>query len=109
MYSLEALFVDIDNFCQNFEPQWHQRLLTDGGKQRQRARSLCLSEVMTILVAFHQQQYHNFKHYYLEHVSVYWRGEFPQLTSYHLLPSSPTPPQNCIPRYTGFAVRVSHR
>jgi hypothetical protein len=83
MYSLEALFVDIDDFCQKFEPEWYQRLLNDGGKQRQRARSLGLSEVMTILVAFHQQQYRNFKHYYQEHVSVYWRGEFPQLTSYH--------------------------
>jgi transposase len=82
MYSLEALFYDIDNFCQNFEPQWQKRLLTVSGKQRQRTRSLCLSEVMTILVAFHQQQYRNFKHYYLKHVSMYWRSEFPQLTSY---------------------------
>ncbi|MEP0750582.1 hypothetical protein NC994_27080 [Trichocoleus sp. AS-A1] len=33
-------------------------------KTRKRERSLCLSAVMTILVAFHQNHYRNFKHYY---------------------------------------------
>jgi len=51
-------------------------------KTRKRERSLCLSEVMTILVAFHQNHYRNFKHYYLDHVCVYWRTEFPGLPSY---------------------------
>jgi transposase len=37
---------------------------------------------MTILVAFHQNHYRNFKHYYLDHVCVYWRTEFPGLPSY---------------------------
>lgn len=43
---------------------------------------LSLSEIMTILVAFHQNHYRNFKHYYLDFVSVYWRDAFPQLPSY---------------------------
>jgi transposase len=37
---------------------------------------------MTILVAFHQNHYRNFKHYYMDHVQVYWREEFPTLPSY---------------------------
>lgn len=82
MSSLDALFCQIDDFCQKFEPQWQRRLLMHGLKTRKRERSLCLSEVMTILVAFHQNHYRNFKHYYLDHVCVYWRTEFPGLPSY---------------------------
>jgi hypothetical protein len=40
------------------------------------------SEIMTILVHFHQAQYRTFKAYYTEHVAVHLRGEFPKLVSY---------------------------
>jgi len=82
MSSLEVLFCEIDDFCTYFEPQWHSQLLGYGLETRRRARCLCLSEVMTILVAFHQHHYRNFKHYYINCVSVYWRKEFPRLPSY---------------------------
>jgi hypothetical protein len=81
MNSLDALFSDIDDFCQNFEPQWHSHLIEGGHKTRCRAQSLCLSEIMTILVAFHQHHYRNFKPYYLDHVCVYWSDAFPGLPS----------------------------
>jgi hypothetical protein len=61
MDSLEELFCHIDDFCQQFEPKWHSLLLGEGVQHRQRQRSLSLSEIMTILVSFHQQQYQNFK------------------------------------------------
>ena len=54
MFSLDALFCDVDDFCQSFEPQWKTRLLHHGGIKRIRAKSLCLSEIMTILIAFHR-------------------------------------------------------
>jgi len=54
------LFCQIDDFCQSFEPQWQTTLLGKGLKHRQRRRCLCLSEVMTILISFHQQSYRNF-------------------------------------------------
>lgn len=82
MSSLEALFCHVDDFYQNFEPQWHEQLVGHGLKTRQRTRGLELSEIMTILIAFHQNHYRNFKHYYLEHVCVYWREAFPGLPSY---------------------------
>jgi hypothetical protein len=82
MSSLEALFCQVDDFCKEFTPQWQQQLLNSNLKTRKRARSLCLSEIVTILVAFHQQHYRNFKHYYLDHVCVYWRSAFPGLPSY---------------------------
>jgi len=43
---------------------------------------MSLSEIMTILIKFHQSYYRNIKRYYLDHVCIYWRCEFPQLPSY---------------------------
>ena len=43
---------------------------------------MSLSEIMTILIAFHQSHYRNFKRYYLDHVCIYWSSEFPKLPSY---------------------------
>ena len=53
MSSLEALFCHVDDFCIRFEPQWETQLLTQGIKTRRREKQLSLSEIITILVAFH--------------------------------------------------------
>ena len=82
MFSLDALFCDVDDFCYSFEPQWKTRLLHHGGIKRVRAKSLCLSEIMTILIAFHQNHYRNFKHFYLDYVKQHWKSAFPGLPSY---------------------------
>jgi len=59
MFSLDALFCDVDDFCQSFESQWKTRLLHHKGIKRIRAKSLCLREIITILIAFHQNHYRN--------------------------------------------------
>jgi len=82
MESLLNLFCDVDDFCKEFVPVWHQKMLASGEKRRQRARSLTISEIMTILIAFHQSHYRHFKAYYTEHVLVHWLREFPGLVSY---------------------------
>jgi transposase len=82
MFSLEELFCSVDDFCQRFEPVWQRQLLTSGLQARVRERSLCLSEIMTILIGFHQRHYRTCKHYYLEQVCGYWRAAFPGLVSY---------------------------
>ena len=46
-----ALFCEIDDFCQVFEPWPATQLLP--ARQRQRQTTMHLSEVMTILVLFH--------------------------------------------------------
>ena len=61
MLSLEELFCSVDDFCQSFEPQSKQQLLGCGLQIRNRLRGLSLSEVMTILIAFHQSCYRKFK------------------------------------------------
>ena len=83
MLSLEALFCHVDDFCQRFEPQWKQKLLGDGVQQRQRSGSFCLSEIMTILIAFHQSAYRDFKGFYTQRVCCDWRDAFPGLVSYN--------------------------
>jgi len=82
MESLLVLFCDVDDFCKLFLPIWKRQQLASGQKQRQRARSLTLSEIMTILIAFHQSHYRDFKAYYCEQVLKSWRAEFPGLVSY---------------------------
>jgi hypothetical protein len=81
MESLVELFCYVDDFCQVFFPVWQTKLLVCGAIQRQRSRSLCMSEIMTILIAFHQSHYRDFKAYYCQYVLQHWRREFPGLVS----------------------------
>jgi hypothetical protein len=91
MDSLLELFVSVDDFCQVFLPFWERKLIQDGSKKRRRARELSTSEMMTILIHFHQSHYRDFKAYYTEHVCEHLRNEFPKLVSYQrfviLIPS----------------------
>lgn len=61
----------------NFAPQWKAAQLA-AGQQRERAGRVFPSEMMTILIHFHQSHYRTFKAYYTEHVQVYLTKEFPQ-------------------------------
>ncbi len=91
MDSLLELFVSVDDFCQVFLPFWEGKLIRDGSKKRRRAGKLSVSEIMTILIHFHQSHYRDFKSYYTDHVCQRLRSEFPNLVSYErfviLLPS----------------------
>ena len=93
--SLLELFCHVDDFCQQFEPHWQQHLLTAGTRRRQRRGQLSTSEIMTIVIHFHQAHYRDFKAYYLHYVAVQLRTEFPRLVSYHrfveLLPTIVVP------------------
>jgi hypothetical protein len=60
--SLLELFCDVDDFLLSFEPQW-KAVQLQGGKQRERAGHLYPSEVMTILIHFHQSHSRTFKAY----------------------------------------------
>jgi hypothetical protein len=82
MIDFEAVYCDVDDFCQVFLPAWHRQLLTSGERRRQRAGRLTLSEILTILIVFHQSQYRTFKAFYLLYLSQHARGEFPGLVSY---------------------------
>jgi hypothetical protein len=61
---------------------WRNQLFSAGEIQRERKRSLSPSEIMTILIHFHQSHYRHFKAYYTEYVLERLKGEFPGLVSY---------------------------
>jgi hypothetical protein len=82
MESLVELFCHVDDFCKVFLPTMDKKVICSGLQTRKRDRSLTMSEIMTILIMFHQSHYRNFKAYYLEHVLAHLRSEFPGLVSY---------------------------
>jgi hypothetical protein len=82
MESLTELFCDVDDFCQEFLSVWRKQLFSAGEIQRQRERSLSVSEIMTILIHFHQSHYRDFKAYYTDYVRDRLQREFPGLVSY---------------------------
>jgi len=81
--SLLELFIDVDDFWQVFFPIWKQRLLVSGNAQRMRQTQLSMSEIMTIIIHFHQSGYRNFKAYYIGYVQKHLQSEFPDLVSYN--------------------------
>lgn len=82
--TLLTLFCSVDDFCQAFLPFLNQNtLLVAGKRSRNRPRSLCESEIITVLILFHQSRYRDFKTFYLAYVCRHLRAEFPRLVSYH--------------------------
>lgn len=79
---LVALFYIIDEFFQEFEPKWRAERISSGLCQRNKPGRLSLSEVLTIIIHFHQSNHRNSKHYYLNHVCTNLRADFPKLVSY---------------------------
>src|SRR5260370_25870392 len=65
----------------SFEPKLKTNQIAEG-RQHQRSGQLCPSEIMTILIHFHQSHYRTFKAYYTEHMQVHLTSEFPHLVSY---------------------------
>lgn len=81
--SLLELFCHVDAFCQHFLPQWDQQLRDHGQRVRRRSGHLAMSEIMTIVIYFHQMRFRNFKTYYIGYVLGHLQREFPQAVSYH--------------------------
>jgi len=86
--SLVETFSDVDDFCLFFEPRWQKFLLKSGLRQRRRKGNLSLSEIMTIMIHFHQSGYRTFKGYYLKHVQKYLSEDFPKLVKLRCLECS---------------------
>jgi len=88
------VFCGIDDFCLFFKPVWETQQLS-AARQRHRAASLTLSEVMTLIVMFHASGYRNFKTFYTEYVAKHLISAFPKLVSYNrfveLMPSALVP------------------
>lgn len=79
--TLLELFCHVDDFCQQWYKTQPQQLPAHSG-QRRRQPDLCESEIMTIVIHFHQSGYRHFKAYYVEHGQAHLQAEFPHLVSY---------------------------
>jgi hypothetical protein len=82
---ITEIFYLIDEFCKEFELAKEGYLLQDNTsvKKRNRKFKLSDSEVITILVLFHQGGYRCFKHFYINYVQKHMISEFPETVSYN--------------------------
>jgi len=80
--SILDVFCDVDDFWQETGAEWEHPLVPSGGKLSLEEREMYPSEIMALLIHFHQSCYRTFKHYYTQYVQVALRSEFPHLLSY---------------------------
>ncbi len=83
MNDITRIFTIIDDFSKEFIPQLNRMLLANGQKQRVKPSKLSESEIITIILLFHQSGYRNFKTFYTAYLSCYKKKEFPCLVSYN--------------------------
>lgn len=82
MMTLIELFCNIDDFCQEFIPAWNKELIESNEKKRNRDSRMSTSEIMTIVILFHQSGFRNFKNFYLKQVFINLKKDFPGMLSY---------------------------
>lgn len=80
---LTHLFCDVDDFCQTFILEWQKNQITNREKKRNRPHRMSFSEMISLLVYYHQSGYRTFKWFYQNHVRKYWLSAFPNLLSYN--------------------------
>lgn len=80
MLDITKLFCSVDDFWKSFKMHWYK---TQIGSKPARGPScgLSMSEIMTILIFFHQSNYRTFKYFYNNLLSCYIKA-FPNLPSY---------------------------
>jgi hypothetical protein len=79
---LTDTFCIIDDFCKDFEAIYNRHLISAGKQLPKRKSRLATSEIITILILFHQTGYRNFKHFYLRYIYSTLSKDFPGLCSY---------------------------
>jgi hypothetical protein len=79
---LISLFCSIDDFCTTFQVELDRFSLCQRKRYLTRTTRMHLSEIMTIVIAFHYSKMRTFKDFYLAQHSFLQRY-FPRLVSYH--------------------------
>lgn len=84
---ITEIFFLADEYCQFLDQNLEQcieKLPRSTDKRAyQRAATMSHSEVITILIAFHQSDFKTLKHFYCDFVCVFLKREFPKLVSYN--------------------------
>ena len=92
---ITKIFCDIDDFMQEFENLYKQKMIEDKEMIGRVSSRLSMSEVMTIIVYFHRSGYRTFKDFYLKHILKSMKSAFPNIVSYNrfieLIPTTLVP------------------
>jgi len=80
---LTKIFCEIDDFMQEFEDEYKKRLIVNENNKVKYNSRLSLSEVMSILVYYHNYGNRTFKDFYLKTVCRDLKSCFPKLVSYN--------------------------
>jgi Transposase DDE domain len=78
---LTLLYCSVDDFWKSFKQDWDKHLIDHGKAKRGPEPRLSISEMLTIVILFHQSNYRTFKYFY-EYVCKYLKRDFPNLISY---------------------------
>ena len=86
MEHLEELYCHTDDFCKQYFAQLRTKQVTlksiNGKRTRNKPCCISLSEIITLLVLFHQLRYREFKSFYFNYACRWLKREFPKLPSY---------------------------
>lgn len=92
---LTKIFCEIDDFMQEFEEEYKKRLIDYEGSNNKINSKLSMSEIMTILVYYHNYGNRTFKDFYQKSVCENLKSYFPNLVSYNrfieLIPTALVP------------------
>lgn len=78
---LTTIFYYTDEFCKFFSQEAAKHTLENDSITHFQS-AMTLSEIMTIMIYWHQSGYKNFKSFYTKHVLVVFKKEFPHAVSY---------------------------
>jgi len=83
--NLVEIFYIVDEFCKEFNKvmEGHRLVNKSSKKTRKRAFTMSDSEVITIMILFHQSHYRDLKYFYINHIQANCKNDFPQTVSYN--------------------------
>jgi Transposase DDE domain len=82
MEDLTALYCAVDDFWKIFKEEWAKHLIDSDKPKHGPDPELSISEMMTVIILFHQSNYRTFKHFY-SYVCSHLKNAFPKLISYN--------------------------
>lgn len=77
---ITEIYFMVDEFCKNFEQELSKHVV---GNPSKRPPTLSTSEVMTIMILFHDKGYKCMKHFYINYVQTHMTSMFPKTVSYN--------------------------
>ena len=79
------IFCALDDFYKEFSSEIQKHMIEQNCSQKKRNRQFKMSEseIMTIVIIFHNEGYRCFKHFYIHYVQKHMGSYFPETVSYN--------------------------